>query len=71
MVALMPAKPKKKEPTRSRGLGTKDVFARLQEQEVDELDRIVKEITPATSRAAVIAMLIRQYIAGRQPKGRN
>jgi len=46
-----------------RGAGTKDVFARLQESEVDRLDEIVAKITPATSRAAVIAHLIRQYIS--------
>lgn len=48
--------------------GKKDVFARLNEDVVDKLDELVSDIEPATSRSALIAMMIERYVAEHYPK---
>lgn len=42
--------------------GTVDVFARLSADTVDKFDEIVAGFKPATSRSAVIAMVLEQYV---------
>jgi len=70
MIATMAEKRRKSGSQESRrgqrAPGTQDVFARLKEEEVAELDKAVAEIVPETSRSAVIAMLIRRYLAERK-----
>ncbi len=71
MLALMAKKTKAK--VYPRPAGTKDVFARLSADVVDKLDTLVNEMKPATSRSAVIALMIEQYVeerwAQREAKG--
>ncbi len=72
MVALMakrPSKTDRPEPHRqSRAPGTRDVFARVDAATVDKLDELVDGIRPATSRSAVIALLIQQYVDREWPE---
>lgn len=68
MLDLMPARPRKTAKTPSRPTGTKDVFARLDAGTVDQFDQIVNAMRPVTSRSAVIAMLIQQFV---EEKGRG
>jgi hypothetical protein len=65
MLDLMPARPRKSEGAvktdRNHG-----VFARLDPETVGRLDEIVAAMRPVTSRSAVIAMLIQQFVEERQ-----
>lgn len=74
MVALMPKSGKSKSPSdRPRGsgqraAGRKDVFARLDEGVVDKLDDMVEAMRPRTTRSALIAQLIEEFVSAKWPE---
>jgi hypothetical protein len=72
MVALM-AKKRQAGATRPsssgrRAPGRKDVFARLDGEIVDKLDSMVEAMRPRTTRSALVAQLIEEYVAAKWPE---
>ena len=65
MLALMPTRGRKTTGDKSRPQGTKDVFARASAELVDRFDELVDAMEPATSRSAVIVMLIQRFVEER------
>ncbi len=68
MMPRMAEQKRKGNPSRSRGEGTADLFTRIKVEEAEEFGRLVDAMVPKTSRSAVIAMLIRQWVAEQRQK---
>lgn len=72
MVALMPARKSKTTGTKKeRPEGTRDFFTRVDEDLADKFDTLVNDMTPATSRSAVLAMLVQRFVAAQWPEYEN